>query len=130
MLPDKQHVVAYVSSVADESGDNDSCRAGDDRIPLTSPIMDSWSATRWISRIAAANGLPVAGENPGYEMPSTLDASYLDTSPSGMMAAALRQAASCHFQVFYWAHDVNLWDGTLPFSLYLHYISTASRVPY
>lgn len=102
-------------------------RAGDDRIPLTSPIMDPWSATRWTSRIAAANGLLVAGENPGFEMPSTLDASHLNTSPSGIMAAALRQAKSCHFRVLYWAHDVNLWDGTLLFSLYLHYIASAGR---
>lgn len=73
MLPDKTRVVAYVSSVADESGGDDSCQAGDDGVPLTSPEMDTWSATRWISRIAAVDGLLVAGENAGYEMPSTLD---------------------------------------------------------
>jgi hypothetical protein len=127
MLPDKTNVVAYVSSVADESGGDDSCQAGDDLIPLTSPEMDSWSATRWISRVAAANLLQVAGENSGYQMPSALNGHYLDRSSHGMMADAIRQATSCHFQVFYWAHDVNLWDGTLPFSLYLNDIASAGR---
>ena len=93
MLPDKTKVVAYVSSVADQSGDDDSCQPGDDSLPLTSDVMDSWSATRWISRIAAGDGLLVAGENPGYGMPASLDSHYTDTSSSGMMADAIRQAA-------------------------------------
>jgi hypothetical protein len=124
MLPDKTHVVAYVSSVADGSGGNDSCQPADDSLPLTSDVMDSWSATRWISRIAAANGLAVAGENPGYGMPASLDSQYTNTSSTGMMAGAIRQATTCGFQVFYWAHDVHLWDGTIPFSLYSSYIAS------
>ena len=35
-----------------------------------------------------------------------------------MMASALRQVRSCKFRVFYWAHDVHLWDGTIPFTQY------------
>jgi Beta-galactosidase len=124
MLPDKTHAVAYVSSVADESGDDDTCLPGDNSLPLTSDQMDSWSATRWISRIAAENGLPVAGENVGYGMPASLDSHYTNTSSSGMMADAIRQAASCGFQVFYWAHDVHLWDGTIPFARYAGYIAS------
>jgi len=124
MLPDKTNVVAYVSSVADQSGDDDSCQPGDDSLPLTSDVMDSWSATRWISRIAAGDGLFVAGENPGYGMPASLDRHYTDTSSSGMMADAIRQASSCGFQVFYWAHDFRLWDGTIPFSLYAGHIAS------
>jgi hypothetical protein len=65
LLPDKAKVVAYVSSVADESGADDSCQPGDEEIPLTSSAMDSWSATRWISRIAAAEGLPWPARMPG-----------------------------------------------------------------
>ena len=42
LLPDKTKVVAYVSSVADESGADDSCQPGDDLLPLTSSAMDSW----------------------------------------------------------------------------------------
>ena len=126
-LPDKTNVVAYVSSVADESGDDDSCQLQDDSLPLTSDVMDSWSATRWISRIAAGEGLPVAGENPGYGMPASLDSHYTDKFSSGMMADAIRQAISCRFQVFYWAHDSNLWDGTIPFSFYAHYIASLAR---
>jgi hypothetical protein len=34
-------------------------------LPLTDPDMDSWSATRWITRIAAADNLRAGGENPG-----------------------------------------------------------------
>jgi hypothetical protein len=123
MLPDKTNVVAYVSSVADGSGGNDSCQPGDDSLPLTSDAMDSWSATRWISRIAAADGLAVGGENPGYGMPASLNSQYTNTSSTGMMADAIRQATSCKFQVFYWAHDYHLWDGTIPFSLYTSYIA-------
>jgi hypothetical protein len=123
MLPDKTNVVAYISSVADQSGGNDSWQPADLLPPLTSEMMNSWSATRWITRIAAANGLLVAGENPGYGIPAHLNSFYLDTSSAGMMATAIGQARSCGFQVFYWAHDVHLWDGTIPFSLYTHMIS-------
>jgi len=43
------------------------------------------------------------------------------------MADAVRQAISCNFQVFYWAHDVNLWNGTIPYALYVGYIALAAR---
>lgn len=118
MLPNKTNVVAYISSVADLSGNDDSCQTGDTAISLTSNTMDSWSATRWISRIAHQDGLLIAGENVGYGLPVSLESHYLDTSSTGMMADAIRQSQSCGFQAFYWAHDIHLWDGTLPFSLY------------
>jgi Beta-galactosidase len=118
MLPNKVNVIAYISSVADQSGGNDSCQTSDASLPLTDTAMDSWSATRWISRIAVADNLLVGGENPGYGMPPSLNSFYTDTSSTGMMADAIRMAKSCNFTVFYWAHDFHLWDGTLPFSLY------------
>ena len=125
MLPDKSKVFAYISSVADTSGNDDSCQASDESLALTSPEMDSWSATRWISRIAAANGLLVAGENPGYKQPTSLDSHYQDTSSQGMMADAIRQATTCKFQVFYWAHDEDFTSGIIPLSLYQKDISLA-----
>jgi hypothetical protein len=85
--------------------------------------MDSWSATRWITRIAHQYGLLAGGENPGYGLPASLDSFYVNTSSTGMMASALRQARSCGFTVFYWAHDVHLWDGTIPFTTYATMIS-------
>jgi hypothetical protein len=118
MLPNKTNVIAYISSVADQSGGNDSCQAADTSVPLTSSIMDSWSATRWISRIAIATNLPVGGENPGYGLPVSLDSFYTDTSSAGMMASAIREARACNFKVFYWAHDIHLWNGPLLFTLY------------
>ncbi len=118
MLPNKTRVIAYISSVADQSGGNDSCAAPDDSLPLTDPAMDSWSAARWISRIAVADNLLVGGENPGYLLPASLDSFYANTSSGGMMATAIRQARTCNFKVFYWAHDIHLWDGTLPFTRY------------
>ncbi len=124
MLPDKTNVIAYISSVADNSGGNDDCQPSDTSTPVTSPVMDSWSATRWISAIAHQNGLAVGGENPGYGMPAMFDFDYRDTSSGGMMDDALSQAQSCGFLVFYWAHDVHLWDGTLPFSSYANSIAT------
>jgi hypothetical protein len=125
MLPNKTNVIAYISSVADQSGGNDSCQASDSSLALTSATMDSWSSARWISRIAVANNLPVGGENPGYGLPASLDSFYTNTSSTGMMASAIRMAVSCNFKVFYWAHDIHLWDGTLSFSLY-----TTSIAPY
>ena len=125
MLPAKSKVVAYISSVADMSGNDDSCQASDESLPLTSPEMDSWSATRWISRVAAANGLLVAGENPGYGQPASLDSHYEDTSSQGMMADAIRQATTCKFQVFYWAHDEDFASGVIPLSRYQQDISAA-----
>ena len=129
MLPDKTNVIAYISSVADNSGGNDDCQPSDTSTPLSSPVMDSWSATRWISAIAHQNGLMVGGENPGYGMPAMFDFDYRNTSSGGMMADALRQAQSCGFQVFYWAHDVHLWDGTLPFSDYANSIAPYASPP-
>ncbi|HTV12898.1 MAG TPA: beta-galactosidase [Acidimicrobiales bacterium] len=117
-ISDKHNVMAYVSSVADGSGNNDSCQPGDDGIPISSPLMGPWSATRWISRIADQYRLLKGGENPGWGASDALDAQYADLAPDGMMATAIRQATSCGFIVFYWAHDDNLWEGTLPFSAY------------
>ena len=130
-LSDKTNVMAYVSSVADGSGGDDSCTTGDDSLALDSPTMDSWSTTRWISRIADQNGLLKGGENPGLGSSTALDAQYTNTSSTGMMADAIRQAVSCGFRVFYWAHDEDLWDGTLPFSFYASSIAAeqASAAP-
>jgi hypothetical protein len=125
MLPSKAKVVAYISSVADESGNDDSCQPSDTTTPLNSNTMDSWSATRWSSRIAHQYGLLIGGENPGYGIPASLNAHYLDASSAGMMANAIRQSQTCGFQVFYWAHDIHLWDGTIPFDRY-----TVSIAPY
>ena len=120
-LPSKQRVVAYVSSMADNSGGNDSCQSSDDNVALTDPAANSWSATRWVSRIADQYHLLKSGENPGYDFPG-----YTDTSSAGLMANTLRQMQSCGFQGMYWAHDDRLWDGTLPISLYASYIANAN----
>jgi DNA-directed RNA polymerase specialized sigma24 family protein len=66
MLGDNNNVMAYVSSVADRSGDDDCGQATDTLMPLTSEEIDSWSATRWITRVAREHGLAIGGENPGY----------------------------------------------------------------
>jgi hypothetical protein len=123
MLYNKTNIIAYISSVGDLSGNDDSCAAPDDTTALTSPTMDSWSATRWISRIAVADNLRTGGENPGYGIPASLDTRYTDTTSTGEMADALRQARTCHFTAYYWAHDIHLWDGTIPFTTYQTMIS-------
>ena len=129
MLPTKTNVIAYISSVADNSGGNDDCQTADATTPLTTASMDSWSATRWISAIAHHDGLALGGENPGYGIPASIDSFYTNTSSTGMMATAMAQAQSCGFQVFYWAHDIHLWDGTLPFSLYANSIAPHATAP-
>jgi hypothetical protein len=129
MLPTKTNVIAYISSVADNSGGNDDCQSSDATTSLTSQTMDSWSATRWISAVAHHNGLAVGGENPGYGIPASIDSFYTNTSSNGMMARAISESQSCGFQVFYWAHDIHLWDGTLPFSLYADSIAPYATAP-
>ena len=115
-LRDKTKVVAYVTSMADGSGNNDVCQPSDRRVSLTSSTTKTWSATRWVSRIADQYGLPKNGENPGFGHPTRLNAHYRDASDTGMMAAALRQMRACGFQGMYWAHDQQLWDGTSSFT--------------
>jgi hypothetical protein len=100
---------AYVSSMADGSGGDDSCAAGDDRLPLADPATVWWGATRWISRIADEHGMGKVGEIPGER------ASDAGTA-AAMMSTGMRQAASCGFSTVYWAHDDSLWDGTVSFS--------------
>ena len=124
-VPNKSRVIAYVSSVADGSGNDDCTLASDVSVPLGSPDLDSWSATRWITRIAHQYQLAgIAGENPGYGASPELDQRYVDTSADGIMAAALRQAKAAGFSAFYWAHDVRLWDGTVPFDAYATMINS------
>jgi len=121
-LPRRADIVAYISSVADGSGGDDSCTLDDRMVALTAPETDRWSATRWISRLADEYGFGKSGENPGWHHPVSLDQSYRDLSSRGMMAAAVRQARSCGFESFYWAHDDQLWDGTVSFGHYAGYI--------
>ncbi|GAA4549718.1 hypothetical protein GCM10023175_38300 [Pseudonocardia xishanensis] len=111
-------LVAYVSSVADGSGGDGGCAPGDDRVPVDDPSVATWSSTRWITRLAVENGLPVAGENPGWGQSEALDRAYVEQSDTGMLARAVEQARSCGFTAFYWAHDAQLWDGTMPFAEY------------
>ncbi len=114
-LPRRSDIMAYVTSTADSSGDNDLCAATDRSVPLTSDAVEEWSAARWISRIADENGFAKGGENPGWGIQPFLNASYRDRSGTGMLASAVRQARTCGFQVLYWAHDDQLWDGTASF---------------
>jgi len=126
-LPHKKNVVAYVSSMADGSGGDGGCAAGDDTVALTSPATASWSAARWISRIADAYGLLKAGENPGYSNGNR--SFYINASATGMMARTIAQAKSCHFQGVYWAHDDQLWDGTVAASRLYALTTPAAGLP-
>lgn len=122
-LPRRDDLVAGVTSVGDGSGDNDTCTPDDAAVTLDDPRVAGWSATRWIARVARENGLDVTGENPGYGSSPDLDAAYRDTSDTGMMAVAWRQARSCGLRTFSWAHDEQLWDGTVPFEAYAQRIT-------
>jgi hypothetical protein len=104
MLPDKTNVVAYVTSMADWSGDptNNVCQSTDSSVSITDPQIDSWSAARWVSYNANRYNLPKSGENPGG------GSSYGLT----MMQTEAQQMQACGMQGMYWAHDANLYDGT------------------
>jgi hypothetical protein len=123
-LPSRPDLVAYSTSVADGSGDNDTCAASDRAVPLDASEIETWSASRWITRIAAEHGLAVSGENPGWFPPQSEDGTYADQSDDGMMATAVRQSSACGFASFYWAHDEQLWDGTVSFDRYASLIAT------
>jgi hypothetical protein len=127
-LPQKARVVVYVSSVADGSGSNDSCNSADAHVALSSPSADSWSATRWLSRIADSYGMAKGGENPDHSAGSGASSYYANSSSAGMMAAAVRQAISCRFVSFYWAHDYGVWHGAASLSGYAANIATARRL--
>ncbi|WP_433803615.1 hypothetical protein [Actinomycetospora sp. CA-084318] len=117
-LPRDGRVVASVTSVADGSGDDDPCTPDDRSVALDDPAVAGWSATRWITRVAGEHGLAVTGENPGHGASADLDAAYRDPSEQGMAATAWRQARSCGLRTLSWAHDRQLWDGTLPFAAF------------
>lgn len=117
-LRTKRNVVAYVSSMADRSGANDGCAQADRSVAFDDPAVEDWSAVRWISRVAEEYGLLKRGENPGFNAPATLNADYQDPTVEGMMSVAFRQMESCGFQGIYWAHDGQLWDGTIDFTQY------------
>ena len=61
-------------------------------------------------------------------MPASLDSFYANASSAGMMTSAIREARSCDFTVFYWAHDIDLWDRTVPFALYAKVASAPDRL--
>lgn len=126
-LPRRDDLVAYVSSVADGSGDDDGCTPADRDVPLDAEEAQEWSATRWITRVAQEYGYPVSGENAGWQQDFSPAAFYRDPGDDGMMAVALRQARSCGFRVFYWAHDAQLWDGTVSFESYAARIAAGSK---
>jgi glycosyl hydrolase family 42 (putative beta-galactosidase) len=126
-LPRRPDLVAYVSSVADGSGDNDGCEPGDDGVAVTSREVEDWSAARWVARVARAYGYPVSGENAGWQQDFAPDSFYRDPGDDGMMAVALRQAHACGFRTFYWAHDAQLWDGTVAFDSYTARIAAGSK---
>ncbi len=117
-LPVKGNVVAYVSSMADRPGDDDSCAPTDTSVAVVDRAANTWSAARWIARLAREHGLAASGENPGWNQPPALNAHYADTGPDGMLAASVRQMTSCGFQGMYWAHDEQLWAGPASFDRY------------
>ncbi|GID78248.1 hypothetical protein Ade02nite_68890 [Paractinoplanes deccanensis] len=118
-------LMTYISSVADGSGGDDTCTAADRQVAVTSPAANSWSATRWQTRLAAEYGFRTGGENPGYGDGPAKGAYYADTSGHGMLAAALRQAVRCGFDVFNFAHDEQLWQGPLSLDAYADRIRAA-----
>ncbi len=91
--------VVDISSVGDGSGDpvNNVCQASDSSVDYTSQpsVIESWSATRWLTYLAGLNHLPVMGENPGNITPAELP-------------AIMSQVQACHLTALQWA-----WDYTL-----------------
>ena len=128
MLPDKTNVIAYISSVADNSGGNDGCQPSDAtrlpqlarhgllvRDPLDRAIANQngcWSAAR----------IPATASPPGStSTPERLvhrhDVRRARAGP-GLRVRGLLLGPRHH-----------LWDGTLPFSLYADSIARYATAP-
>jgi hypothetical protein len=120
-LAGNRKVVAHVSSMADGSGSDAGCAADDRLVPLLSPATASWSAARWISRIADEYGMHKSGENPGYDWMGAQTGRYAAHTPDGVLATMMNQAESCGFRSVYWAHDKQVWDGTMPLARLVSY---------
>ncbi|WP_188940319.1 hypothetical protein [Nakamurella endophytica] len=128
-LPHDPDIVASVTSTGDGSGGDVGCAPEDRQVPVTSTAVKSWSAARWISRVADEFGLAKVGENPGYTAGSTFRAHYTDRSAGGLMATSLSLARSCGYLGFYWAHDAQLWDGTVDAAEFYGYTSPDAGAP-
>ena len=125
------NVVAYSSSVGDNSGGKVGCRAGDRAQAIDGPDTVRWSATRWISHIADLDGFRKAGENPGRPAANQLASTthYRSGARTGLMATAVAMARSCGFQGLYWAHDDTFWNQTVPMSRFATYTTRSARAP-
>ena len=125
------NVVAYVSSVADGSASNVACSPTDGAQALDGPDTVWWSSTRWISRIADQYGFGKTGENPGYPAASNPvgQAAYRNLSSTGLMATTMKMATACGFQGIYWAHDDQLWDGTVTLAALAGYTTPTAITP-
>ncbi len=121
-LPHTDRVRIHCSSVADGSGSlvDDIPVAADMSVAVNSSSADGWSAARWMARLANEYNMRKSGENPGYGDSGTT-AHYADTTSNGLMAKSLAQARAGAYDVFYWAHDERLHDGTIAFSAYSAY---------
>jgi hypothetical protein len=109
-LTDRAKVVAYISSVADGSGNDDGCQADDSTISLDDPTINNWSATRWISFNANRYGMDKGGENPGRH-------DQAQRYGQSMLAGAMRQVKACGLSTFLWAHDGDLYAPSSGISL-------------
>lgn len=125
MLKNRKNIVAYSSSTAETSNYN-TCTAADKSVALSSTTANTWSAARWLSRVADENGFYKGGENPGYS--DSGKAYYTDTSTSGMMSRAVELTTTCNYLAFFWAHDAQLWDSTLPGTSFSRYSQLINQV--
>ncbi len=106
----KTKIIAYISSIADGSGVpvNNLCQPDDVSVNFdTDPIVDTWSAVRFVSYIADKYGFIKGGENPGYGGEGT-NTDYGIT----MLNNAGKQMASCGLIGMFWAHDEQLYATT------------------
>ncbi|SHG28524.1 hypothetical protein SAMN05443575_1917 [Jatrophihabitans endophyticus] len=129
-LRERTHVTAYLSSLADGTADDDLCTAADAAKPLQGTDFSRWSGARWLAWVAHYNHFTIAGEPPGR--PATAGAAlthYRDGSAAGLLATAMRQATSCGFLGVYWAHDDQVWDGTMPLRTLAAYTSPSATAP-
>lgn len=109
-LANRANVIAYVSSMADGSGNpqDNGCQGREARVDYnTDPQVNDWSAARYITGLADKYGMQKSGENPGLGDPN-LGVPY----NLFMLQTAAVQMVSCNFQGMFWAHDEDLYSKT------------------
>lgn len=101
VLDGQTNVVVVTTSIGSQTGTpvGNACAPADTTVAVTDPVIDSWSAARWVAYLVHRQGGSLWAENTGWNLPAD-------------MAMIGEQIRGCDPDVFSWAFDYQLYDGT------------------